>query len=873
MKRFVFDAIKARLIERAKKDAGSATIIDDSAFTVMVDVISEGLAEMARYIEYDTMEKKWTNAQNLPSLTHMGKLIGRKRRRPTSSIGYVIVSHKDINGKQRLPNYGSYFFDLDQLSDFDNITQDVSANYIEKAALVPWTCSDVYTIPKGTIFTSTNNIPFISTEAVSIRILSTPYSSILASDSKTEEFLKAGGWSGIKYLKVPVIQGVQRTLTLGKANGSRFQAFIIPDSNVEGAYNSISREYFSVEVTPAGANTKTETWAEVQNIRLAGPYDKVYETKLSEDGSSVIVKFGDGVSGFLPPTNATIVVHYLETMGARGNLEQASLIDGSSFQYPAGYRKIDPRTNVLDEEFLYAINPMSISGGRDIEDSSEYRLNAPTSYLQSYTTAVKAAYEEQINKASPVLLSKIKCFPDSTFSASQVDTSLDSKVVDKVSNEISVISNALNVTAIKADGSLFDDNTVTEEFIQPVIKTIGDLKGPNDTLSYIKPNFIKIAPSIKVNTYDLNTTDADVRDKVSAAITAKYSIFNTDFKEPLYTSELTHQASLLNFTDSINLQVEALANVSMNAEDIVLLLSNGDLSGTITLTSTDRTSDIRGDLIAIPFNFDKIFASNKYKQGFKNYTVNSNFLLKVDINFINNPSKSSSSKTFFLYDNRVDTTEKISLQDAKFLTVTNSNVQIRESGTVPETTSTLGINSLQFADETASNFEQRQVRVAQFNHIANITDDEFMSKAKSWRTQPYENRPYEMDSDGRTKIFSGTATLENGVSVGSIQYKRNNDWWPYVDIIFSEHYEEPSSAQYASGFIVLPLSYLGFNSSLNTSTYNHLLTSLSSALKQFLEIKVYALPKQDDIEPANWNDIVFIDNDDIRVERNLKYKK
>ena len=522
MKRFTADAIKSRLIKRAEKDADSATILDDSAFQVILDTFSEGLAELARYIEYDTMEKKWTNAQNLPSLTHMGKLIGRKRRRPTSAIGYVVVSHKDINGKQRLPNYGSYFFDLDQTSDFDDITQDASANYIQKSALVPWTCSDVYTIPKGTIFTSTNNIPYISTSSVSTRILSIPYSTIITSSEKYEEFISSGGWDGIKYLKVPVIQGVQREITLGTANGNRFQAFSIPESNIEGAYNDISREYFYIEVTPEGSHTKTEKWAEVQNIRLAGPYDKVYETKLSEDGSSLIIKFGDGISGYLPPKGATITCHYLETLGAKGNLDRAGLIDGSSFQFPTGYRKIDPRSNALDEEFLYATNTIAISGGRDIEDSSAYRLNAPTSYLQSYTTAVKAAYEEQIMKASPVLLSKLKCFPDSTFTASQVDTSTNEDVNDNISDEVSIISNALNITAIKADGSKFDEETVNEEFIQPVIKTIGDLKGPNDTLTYIEPNYIKIAPSVKINTYDLNTTESDIRDQVSAAITAKY---------------------------------------------------------------------------------------------------------------------------------------------------------------------------------------------------------------------------------------------------------------------------------------------------------------------------------------------------------------
>ena len=49
MKTFVYDAIKGRLVKRLKINAGTATVLDDSAFTNLLDVISEGLAETARY--------------------------------------------------------------------------------------------------------------------------------------------------------------------------------------------------------------------------------------------------------------------------------------------------------------------------------------------------------------------------------------------------------------------------------------------------------------------------------------------------------------------------------------------------------------------------------------------------------------------------------------------------------------------------------------------------------------------------------------------------------------------------------------------------------------------------------------------------------
>lgn len=880
MKRFDYESVKSRLIARAKINADSATILDDSAFNNVLDVFSEGISEAARYLEYNTMEKKWTNAQNMPSLTHMGKLIGRKRKRPVSSIGYVVVSHTDANGNNRLANYGKYFFDLDQASDYDNIIQETNSNYIERSALVPWTCSDVYTIPKGTIFKSSNGTQFISTQAVSTRLLSNAYKDISASSSKLEDFISAGGWDGIKYVKVPVIQGIQIETALGTTRGVRFESFALNAENVEDASNTISKNYFSIEITPATANAKTEVWAEIPNIRLAGPYDKVYETKLSEDGTFIIIKFGDGISGYMPPRGSTVVCKYLETLGSKGNIEATGQIQDMTF--PTGYKMIDPRTNTIST-FLSCTNITSISGGRDIEDEDEYRLNAPTSYLSSYTTAVKSAYEKKIKEASPVLLGKLKCFSDTNFNASQIDTTFDENVYDELVNEVSIINNTLKVTAIRANGKKFDNATVDEEFIKPIIKTIGDIKGPNDAISYIEPNFIKISPSVKINTYDLNTTEEDIKNEIATSIQTKYSIFNTDFKTPLYASEINHLASIFKYTDSVNMFIEALANVSFD-EDKILLLNTGASTNTAGISLKDtswdnRSTDSIGTLLAIPFNFDKVYSSNKYKQGFKNYKVNSRYLLKVDLHFINNSSKEANSRTFFLYDNRIDSANNTTLEEAKGMTIDNMPV-VHKNSLDTDMSSKIGISSLWYPDETKDDFNRRQVRIAQFPYITNITDEEFMSKAKSWTTTPFENRPFEVDENGEKKRYNSSEVasdlrrpLTEGGDTSRICYKKNTNWIPYVDIVYNENYEDSSSVLYANGYFILPLSYLGLNSSINTTTEALCYKTLSSLLKQFIELKIYALPVQDDIEPQNWQDIVFCDDDDIKVERVLKYKE
>ena len=184
MKRFDHDAISTRLKERMIMNGEAATILDDGTFTNLMDVFSEGCSEIARYVEYRSLENKWNTAQNITSLLTMGNLIGRKRERAKSAIGYVIVSHTDATGVERLSNYGSTFFDIDENSNYDDLVLDESANYIKKSALVPWTNPNVYEVPKGTIFTAANGTQFISTKTVRSRILTSPWSIIKSNKIK-----------------------------------------------------------------------------------------------------------------------------------------------------------------------------------------------------------------------------------------------------------------------------------------------------------------------------------------------------------------------------------------------------------------------------------------------------------------------------------------------------------------------------------------------------------------------------------------------------------------------------------------------------------------------------------------------------------------
>lgn len=837
MKRFDQEAIKNRLLKRMRINENWANISEDGTISSLLDVTSEGFAEGARYIEYALNEAKWLHATNMSSLTSQGDLICRKKQLSRSSMGYVLVSHTDEDGTDRLANLGKYFFDIDDASNYDDLTKAQSSTTQEEKSLVPWTSDNIYTVPKGTVFTTSSGVSFISTAAVKSRTLKERWSDIQADSDKLTAFYKAGGWEGIKYLKVPVIQGILKTVNLGAASSEKYETFKVNVSNVENAANTISSKYLRFLVTLSTGDV--EDWAQVRKIDLAGPYDKVFEMiPLADD--TVLLKTGNGTCGKLLPTGSTVSLQYLETLGAGGNV--ATKYQVSSMSFPTGYSMIDPRTNTA-KAFLSCTNIAPILGGQSSEDEEGYRQNAPRSYLTSYAIATANAYEEQIKKISPISVLKLKVFPAN--SAELESSSISSDEDTQVLNEVSTIKNVLNVTAISSTGQVIDNAQTA--FINPILQSIGSIKGPNDSLAYAKPNLIKMAVNLKVKTDNLTISDSEIGDSVTGGIIQKYGIYNTDFKSPLRSSVIIAKAKSFDFSTSVDLLMEAIASTKYDA---------------ITLQSTSGNSNV----VAIPFSFDKVFAVDQNKRGFKNYKQSAPYLLKVQISWQNDTTKIGKNRTLFLYDERNRMASPGSLEAAKgdsSLSVYTSDVIINSAD--------LG-QSVFFYDETKENFSSRYVRTAQFPYISDITFDTFMVKAKSFANSPVEIRPYSVDSNGKNQVFL-TENVATDLQVtttgdGTVCYKKDDRYIDLVDVIFKENYDNYTSTDYATGFVLLPLSYFEFDASLSVATSAAKKVELLRQLvKNFVSVKVYARPLVDDIEPEDWVDFVSVDEDDITVER------
>lgn len=890
MKRFDSDAAYLRIKERLEMMSEWAQIAPNGTISNILKVFAEEENELARYLEFLYQEKKFKNARTLSAISSMTDLVGYKQQLPKSAIGYVIVSHTDKDGANRLENYGVDFFDLDAESDYDDLARKANASTEERAALVPWTANESYAIPAGTIFKSSDGTQFIATESVESRSLKEPYSSIKNDPVKYADFVSAGGWNGIKYLKVPVIQGIQRTKQIGQAEGTRFESFTLDTLDIENASNIISSNYFNITVEPYRKSSLTgedestgevQTWEKIDNIRLAGPYDKVFETKILNDEGKLLIKFGDGITGQLLPENAILTVNYLETKGASGNVSAKFQV--TSVQLQNESMQVDPRTNQVSN-FICCTNISPIMGGKDIEAEEDLKENAPVSYLKSYTVSSKKSYMHQIEKNSPVNLLHLQMFTSEVVDSESYGTAdNESEYVSSIDDtynvlqEVTMAKNAILISALRSNGELIDDPE--NELLVPIRQALDDYMSPNDSLEFVQPNLIKLCPRVIVSTSS-TMLESDIYSTLRPKIFSKMSVFNRDYGQTLYKSELVDLVHNESYCEAVDCFFEAKATVDMEPTILYTGASSGigwltDGVGNVVENVKSYTMDLDTEtLFAFDFSFDKIYAQDSLSCGFKNYKVQSPYLLKVNIKLTDSPE---SSRTLFLFDNRVSLRDSITVNEAYEKTI---------DGTEKELKSVIyDGNEIKWQNAYDDGFQNYQSRTAQYTYIDKITSSSYMDQAKKFVNAPYEIRPVVVDENGKMKVMSTdevdavdalTMDMTTEEVVTPTCYKKNWQYWDHCKIELSEDYDDPSSDTYARGRVILPMNKIldeTMRQSLevllgeNAGDYDKQTPSIEKMIKDKVSIEVFAMPVQTTFKCGNKYDIISVDKDDIQIEK------
>lgn len=451
MKAYDSVSIKSRLISRLRKKDTFKNVIEDSAIDSFTSEIAEMEAEDVRYFEQCLRERTWNQSQNLTSVVEQAGFHGYIPNRRISAIGNLVFSYTDL----------------------ENLSEEDLEN-------LPGS-----TIPSVTIASQTpilyNSIPFLTT------------------NTKTLE-------NGQKYIKVPIIQGEVKTIRtdIQKLLGIPFEKIKILDSTIEAGSDSVSETFFSVQLQLP--DNSIETCTKVDNIFLADSDEYAFDVKNvfndadpSED--YIILRFGNNVTGKIPPKDSVVIINYLSSLGKNGCIEDVGVISGSV---------------VIDGYTLFYKGYAQVVGGKEREEMESIKANAPSNYLQSGSIISKAQYKKAIEKLPYV-------YKATVYAGIYKDPlSLAEK-------------EAIVFSAINDYGEEVADSDIETDLNE----RIEDDKSPLDLVKYTPPDFVDIQYNFKASRKNVGVDDAtQLKGDITNLIYSRFGILAMDFSNKIETNEI-----------------------------------------------------------------------------------------------------------------------------------------------------------------------------------------------------------------------------------------------------------------------------------------------------------------------------------------------
>jgi uncharacterized phage protein gp47/JayE len=218
-------------------------------------------------------------------------------------------------------------------------------------------------IPQGTVISanlesedSTINIPFETDFAITIEPSD-------VSDVTATQGITARGEAGYgEYL--------------GTSDGTTDQEFEIPATQVVGETIAVYL-FDGVNYVP---------WTRVNDFTQYGPTDRVF--KIIDPGTgTIIVRFGDGVSGLVPTLSHLVYASYAVTQGALGNVPAGAVTSLDSIPDLSSSEVAVIAGNIT------STNDLPAFGGSDPESTESIRRLAPLSYRASNRAVTLEDYQ------------------------------------------------------------------------------------------------------------------------------------------------------------------------------------------------------------------------------------------------------------------------------------------------------------------------------------------------------------------------------------------------------------------------------------------------------------------------------------------------
>lgn len=508
MKTFTTQDFSQRIAKAFLKRSGLRTSLDDTVVINLIDAVSEQLAEAVRYDEFLTRDKSWTYARTSNSIISQARPLGYEPQRKRSAIATLMFAHDE-----NILNFGGYSDETyieheDELGAYDGY--ETAPGVIDYANLRSLRHYDNLEsnaridIPAGTIVGDTeSDLVFMTLDSGSIYTRPTSANEALLSLSEDRDPDRdfTSRWA-----RLAAIQGVRREHTAYGLPGREFERVVIDNKKVEDMNRPISFDHptiagLIVEVREQGADSFQE-WSRVEDIREAGPYDRVFSIETALDYSNVSIIFGNNYSGRKIAKGSDVRVRYLETEGRDGNVE--------------GIHRLTDIRNITNVQVpngvnLYVTNLSAVVNGADEDTVTDIKRKAPRRYLEVDSVGSDEAYTAVIENLPSIRRAKVF------------------RGVYR-NNQEGVERDTVSFTALTESG----ENPDTAAIERDVRRAIGRRRSPTDIIQYEPPERVLITYNVQGFVDDVTRPLQYFVDEIKRVLYEEYQIQQLDFKQPIY---------------------------------------------------------------------------------------------------------------------------------------------------------------------------------------------------------------------------------------------------------------------------------------------------------------------------------------------------
>ena len=382
---------------------------------------------------------------------------------------------------------------------------------------------------------------------------------------------------------------------IGTSNGSASQEFILSENQVvEGSVQIFVRQ-----------GDLYEPWTEVLHLADYGPSDAVYELSIDEN-NFVIVKFGDGISGTIPPNLSAIKAVYTVGGGTIGNISTGLITE--IYRVPG---LTDTEAAALNG-FISVTNTTVGIGGAEPEDNRSIRTNAA--------------------KAITALTRAVSLEDYSSLALNVTNVGKANATAAVWSSVTLYVAPQRNVTDLDAFPGYDSSNTnLTPEwsFLQSSTQeyfTGKTIIGTNLTVA--PPVYVPVSISITF-TPATQYTEAQALEEIKQTIVNQYSYSFLDFEQVITPEEI--ERTLNSLISVRNAKIVNLYRTGETAARTVLIgkpseiFSFSEAGLSVTAASTDATL---ADLI-VTDGVDEYIITPTFNSDFYSYNV-----LAVDTNTV-----------------------------------------------------------------------------------------------------------------------------------------------------------------------------------------------------------------------------------------------